>query len=201
MRGFAEASYEMTDAALGDKNDDKLLVKFGMFPKLNTEKSAQEGRPIYEEVLYVMIMIPGDKESIVHRPAWEPDYTRFPRQYAAFKNKQSQEHAAGTPLKVVSFLTQGQVRELEHFNCYTVEQLANLADAHTGKFMGLQKMKQHAQDYLQAAKETAPLTAMRAELDQRDAQLAAASEALKEQGARIAALEKLLVKSAEAEEE
>lgn len=198
MRSFQEATYDMTDMALNadgmDKNDEKLLVKFGMFPKLDSEASAKEGRPIYKEVEYITIMVPGDKESVVHRPAWELDLRRFPKQYAAFKNQQSQEHASGTPLKMVSFLSQGQIRELEHFNCYTVEQLASLADTHAQKFMGLQQMKQLANDYLRIAKETAPMTAMRAEMDKKDSEIAAQKAALDDQAKRLKALEEKLEK-------
>lgn len=202
MRGLAEASYEMTDAAFnrgqGDKADERLLVQFSMYPHPNREETAKQGRPVFEEKPYVMIMVPGDKESIVHRPAWEKDFQRFPRQYQAFLNKKSQESVAGTPLRVVGFVTLGQIKELEYFNCYTVEQLANISDAHAGKFMGIQKLKQLANDYLTAAKETAPLTAIRAEIDKKQSELEAAQTALNEQGKRIQALEALIAKMAPA---
>lgn len=197
MRGLSEASYEMTDAAFNrgqDKADEKLLVQFSMYPHPDKEATALEGRPIYKEMEYVMIMVPGDKESIVHRPAWEKDRTRFPRQYQAFRNKQSQESVAGTPLRMVGFVTLGQIKELEYFNCYTVEQLASISDAHAGKFMGIQKLKQLANDYLTAAKEAAPLTAIRSEIEKKQSELDAANNAINEQGKRIQALEALIAK-------
>jgi hypothetical protein len=201
MRGLSEASYEMTEGAFNrgqsDKADEKLLVQFSLYPHPNKEKTAAEGRPVFDEKEYVMIMVPGDKESIVHRPAWEKDRQRFPRQYQAFRNKQDQAAVSGTPLRSVGFVTLGQIKELEYFNCYTVEQLANISDAHAGKFMGIQKLKQLANDYLTAAKETAPLTAMRAEMDKKDAQIASNEEALKDQARRIKALEELITKTAE----
>ncbi len=199
MRGLAEASYDMTDAAFakGDKADERLLVQFSMYPHPDKDETAKQGRPVYKEREYVMIMVPGDKESIVHRPAWEKDFQRFPRQYQAFRNKQSQEAVAGTPLRMVGFVTLGQIKELEYFNCYTVEQLANISDAHASKFMGIQKMKQLANDYLTAAKEAAPLTSIRAEIEKKDSELAAANNAISEQGKRIQALEALITKMGE----
>lgn len=196
---LAEADYGMTDAAFnrGDKADERLLVQFSMYSHPDREETAKQGRPIFKEVPYVMIMVPGDKESIVHRPAWEKDYQRFPRQYQAFQNKKAQESVAGTPLRAVTFLTLGQVKELEYFNCYTVEQLANISDAHASKFMGIQKLKQAANDYLTAAKEVAPLTAIRAEIESKQSQLEAANVALAEQGKRIQALEALIGKMGE----
>lgn len=204
MRGLSEASYEMTDQALGrsqtDKADERLLVQFSMYPHPDKDESANQGRPVYKEIEYVMILVPGDKESIVHRPAWERDRQRFPRQYQAFRNKQQQEAVAGTPLRMVGFVTLGQIKELEYFNCYTVEQLANLPDAHASRFMGIQKLKQLATDYLNAAKETAPLTSMRAEMEKKDSQIAANEQAITEQARRIKALEELITKMGSAKE-
>lgn len=198
MRFAEEASYEMTAAAFNkdDKSDERLLVKFTLHPYLNKMESAKQGRPIYDEREFVMIMVPGDKESIVHRPVWEKDRQRFPKQYQAFRNKLTQETASGTPLRMATFLNACQLKELEYFNCYTVEQLANLPDAHSSKFMGLQKMKQLAIDYLTAAKETAPMTTLRAEIDKKDRELAAANLAIEEQAKRLKALEDLVTRTA-----
>ncbi len=201
MRGLAEAPYDLTAAAFekGDKSDERLLVQFSMYPHPDRDATAKEGRPMFKEVLYVMIMVPGDKDSIVHRPAWEKDFQRFPRQYQAFQNKKAQESVAGTPLRSVGFLTLGQIKELEYFNCYTVEQLANMSDANTSKFIGIQKLKQLANDFLTAAKEAAPLTAIRAEIEKRENELAAANNAINEQSARIKALEALVAKMGDKE--
>ncbi len=186
-----EASFDMTQAAyqLESDADKRLLVRFNMHPHYNSEKSSTEGRPIYDEREYVMIMVPGDKDSIVHRPVWDKDRQRFSRQYQAFKSNQSQETASGTPLSAITFISRAQAKELEHFNCHTVEQLANIPDTHAQKFMGINKLKQLAAEFLRAAKEAAPLTAMRAELDQRDATLAAAQAQIADLAARLQELE------------
>lgn len=186
-----EASLEMTAGAFQAESDadKRLLVIFSNYPHPNKEKSAAEGRPIYDERVYVMIMVPGDKESIVHRPAWQRDYDRFPKQYAKFMAKQNQECATGTPLKMVPWLTITQVKELEYFNCYTLEQLAEMPDSNAIKFMQLQKLKQQAKDFLRAAKEAAPLTALRAEADEKASQLEAANRQIAELAKRLEALE------------
>ncbi len=180
---LAEADYGVTDQALGRKNtaqaDAHLRVTFGFFPQIDQAASDAEGRPIYKDVEYITIMVPGERD-IVHRAAWRLDYERFPVQYAAFKNQQNQDHAGGTPLKVVPWLTLGQVKELEHFNCYTLEQLANMPDSAAQKFMQINKLKQLAKDHVQAAKEAAPLTAMRAEMDAKDSRIAALENQMKE---------------------
>lgn len=174
---LAEADYGVTAQALDAMNgqranpDDRLRVQFGFFPELDQDATSKNGRPIYREKEYITIMIPGERD-VVHRPAWEKDFERFPRQYAAFKNKQNQEAASGTPLKMVPWLTLSQVKELEYFNCVTVEQLAAMPDSTSMKFIEIQKLKQLAKDFVQAAKEAAPLTAMRAEMDKKDGELA-----------------------------
>src|SRR5678816_180210 len=181
----AEAEYGLTAQAMDHMNggpqtnpDDRLRVQFSHFPELDQDATAKEGRAIYTDKEYIMIMIPGERD-VVHRPAWSKDYERFPRQYAAFKNKQNQDAVSGTPLKMVPWLTLSQVKELEFFNCMTLEQLANMPDSTANKFMQINKLKQLAKDHLQAAKEAAPLTSMRAELDKRDEQIAALQNQLK----------------------
>lgn len=186
-----EASMELMQAAYQTSNeaDKRLLVLFSYQPHQNREKTAKEGRPIFEDREYVMIMVPGDKESIVHRPASEMDINRFPAQYQKFKNKQSQETAAGTPLKLIPMLTASQIKELEYFNCYTVEQLAELPDGNAHKFQNGQSLKKLAKDYLATAKGMAPTVQLRKELSERDNQLAAANQQLAALAKRLEKLE------------
>lgn len=188
-----EASMEMTGMALDKdpnqfKGDENLRVQFSKQPHFNPDKSNAEGRPIYDETTYVTIIVPGQQD-IVFRKAWRQDYDRFAKQYAAFLNNTNQDAASGTPLKVLTWLTQSQVKELEFFNVYTVEQLANMPDSTAGRFMALQQLKTRAKDYLVAAKEQAPLTAIRAELDEKDNKIEVMQRQLNELLARIGEME------------
>lgn len=149
-------------------DDDKLVVHFTMEPKEDQDATAREGRPIFKEVPFVMIMVPGDKDSIIHREAGELDTARFPRQFAAFKNKQDQNAVSGTPLSAAPWLQRTQVRELEYFNCYTVEQLASMSDTNASKFAGINQLREMARTMVAAAKEQAPLHKMAADLKVRD---------------------------------
>lgn len=172
--------------------DATLFVQFNMEPHHDQSESAKQGRPIFRETEYIMIMVPGDKDSIVHRPCMEMDKARFRERYERWKTKVGDQQAVGTPLKMVPWLNSSQVRELEYFNVYTLEALSSISDSHAQKFMGIQSLKQRAKDAVQAAKDAAPLTAIRAELDAKDSELAAALQAIKDQGARIALLESTL---------
>jgi hypothetical protein len=169
-----EATYDLTSQAFDrqpEKGDENLRVKFSNFPHFNQEKTNNEGRPIYDQRCYITIMVPGQQD-IVHRVAWRRDYERFPKQYQAFLNEKDQDEASGTPLSALTWLHANQLKELEYFNVKTVEQLANVADSTTGKFMALQSLKQRAKDFLEASKDAAHLTKMRAELEDRDAKIA-----------------------------
>lgn len=183
MRGFAEASYEMTEGAFESDADKRLLVIFHLFPQKNTQKSIEEGRPIYEDKVYVTIMVPGDKESIIDRPAMEMDFQRFPRQYQAFRQKQEAQ-IVGTPLSALTWMAPSQIKELEYFNVMTVEHLAEVNEGLASRMQGLFDLKRRAQDFIRAAKEAAPLLEMRTELDKRDGEI----EALKRQVAELGAM-------------
>lgn len=174
----AMAEYDLTamamdpQARMRENPDNRLRVSFFMHPEQDMDQSAKEGRPIFVEKEYIQIMVPGERDVVV-RPAWQRDFDRFPQQYLAFKAKKDQDVVSGTPLNVLTFLSKAQVKELEYFNCVTVEQLASMPDSTAQKFMQINKLKQLAKDYLQAAKETAPLTAMRAEMDSKDNRISA----------------------------
>lgn len=130
--------------------DGKLHVRFFSKPKYNPDKSAEENRPIYEDTVYVEIMMPGDKNNIIVRPAASMrDDLRFPKHYEQFQKGQ-QDQMVGTPLKVLPFLSEAQVEELAYFKVRTVEQLADLSDSVS--FMGAQEMKKRAKAFLEASK-------------------------------------------------
>jgi hypothetical protein len=74
------------------------------------------------------------------------------------------------------------VEEFAFFNVRTVENLAEMNDGVLQKFMGGQALRQRARDFLAAAKDAAPLSQLRAELEKRDAEI----EALKASVAEIA---------------
>lgn len=191
MNTLQEATMELTVQAFDrapEKGDENLHVKFSNFPHFNEKKSHEEGRPIFDERCYITIIVPGQQD-IVHRVAWRRDFERFPKQYQAFRNNESQDAASGTPLKVLPWLQASQVKELEYFNCHTVEQLANIPDATIRPFMSLQKMKQMAKDWLEQAAGAAPLVKMRSELEQRDNAIQTLQRQLSEQSKIIEKLQ------------
>lgn len=182
---LAEADYSLTEMAMntgvGAPGDETLLVKFFLEPVQNKERSNEEGRPIFEEREFVSIMVPGQKDNIVIREARETDKDRFPRHYAAFKNRVEQV-VDGTPLEEWPAVTRSQVEELKFFNVFTVEQLAEISDSNAQNFMGIQLLRQKAKAFLEAANDVGAMAdKLSAEIEKRDVEIAALQEALADQ--------------------
>lgn len=152
--------------------DANLLVKFLLKPRLDEEATAKEGRPIYRDVEYIDIRQPGSPDNVC-RPASARDIDRFPRHYAAFKNRVNEdEYLEGTRLSEWPLVSRSQVEELSFFGIKTVEQLATCADAHGQAFMGFHGLKQRANEWLKVAKENKAAIELQAELNRRDAEIA-----------------------------
>jgi hypothetical protein len=175
--------YEMPDVDTS-KADARLVVRFSMQPRLDSARSAEEGRECYREVEFVTILIPGDKTLTVNRPVMASDKQRFPQQYAAFKNKQG-EAIIGTPLSAWGMVNEGQRRELEYFNIRTVEQLAEVSDGFAGNMMGVHALKAQAQRYMATTKEAAPTIKLMKELEQRDNSISALKDQIEKLAAQV----------------
>ena len=181
-----------SSAAAAAEADASLLVKFYIDTVHDQQASEKEGRPIYKDVEFIDIRIPGNKDNVVIRPAREVDKQRFSRHYAAFKarTERGQKNAnelVGTPLALWPVLKPSQVKEFEFFNILTVEQLASASDSVGQKFMGFQDIRRKAQGFAAAANAAQPVNKLQ--------------KALEDANARIAALEAQLENSTKAKRE
>lgn len=172
---FAEADYETTVQAMnyGKAGEDEkgLLVKFYLRSTQNPAKSAEAGRPIFEEVEYVTIMVPGDRDNVIDRPIQESDVQRFRGAYMRFKQG-AEIQSPGTPLAAWPGITRAQVDELKYFNVETVEQLASMGDEPAQKFAGINELRRRAKAFLEASEDNAKVEKMEYELQQRDEKIA-----------------------------
>lgn len=149
-----EALHDTTDLAMNNTRyhgDSHLLVKFFFHPRISQTKTAEEGRPIYIETPYIQIMQPGNKDSIVIRPATEMDKARFVEHWRRFEARETEEHFEGTLLDEWPGITRSQCEELKFLNIRTVEQLANMADSNAQNVMGLNMIKQKATEFIEAS--------------------------------------------------
>jgi hypothetical protein len=167
-----------TQLAMPDQNTGHgLHARFFMYPEQDKAASLEAGRPIFEEVPYIVIRIPGDKTTEIQRPLRfgdtpSHDNHKFAREYQAFiaGNEQS---LLGTPLAEWGAITRSQVKEMEHFHIRTVEQLAEMPDSTLGNFRGITSIREKARNYISAAKGEAPLLKMQEDLKERDETLSA----------------------------
>ena len=146
-------------------------------------ESEKAGRPIFKDVPFVRVTIPGDTNNIIEHRATDEDKRKYPKAWDIYQRGETGGHV-GTPLEQWPQITRSQVKESKYFECHTVEQMSNLSDAHCQKLgMGFQELRNKAKAYLAAAAGTANATAaaaendrMRAELAEMKAQLAELSE-------------------------
>ncbi len=182
-----EADYGQTEQAFGGinarfANDSVLAVKFYIHPKLSQKKSEEAGRPIYEEIDYISIMQPGNKDSIIMRPATSIDKGRFPEHYKKFKAREDQEAVDGTPLTEWPGISRSQCEELRYMNCRTVEQLVDMSDSNAQSIMAIGALQERARKFLE-----------RASKDATSAQLQESEEKVSNLTERLEKLESMLV--------
>ena len=142
------------DNPFAKPGDDKLFVQFYLGTRKNEQKSMDEGRPVFDTLPMVKILVPGDRNTVIQAKATEEYTTRFPKQWERFTSSQSQE-IQGSLLSEVPIVTRGQAEELEYFKVYTVEQLADAPDSLSAKFPGFHDLKRKAVAYVANAKDAA----------------------------------------------
>lgn len=126
-------------------------------------ESEKAGRPIFRDMPHIRKIVPGDNTNIVEVVAKDFHKQQFPKQWEAFERSMAQGHE-GTPLEQWPQVTRAQVKEAKYFEVHTVEQMAQLSDAHCQKLgMGFQDLRNKAKAYLEAAAGTANQTAQAAE--------------------------------------
>jgi len=149
--------------------DESLLVKFFVDAIKDEAKSLEEGRPVFKDVEWIDIRIPGNRDNVVIRPIRDEDLVRFPRHYAAFKARTNGiEGIVGTLLESWNnpALSKARIAELNSLNIRTVEQLSECPDSNSAKIMGFQQIKGEAKTWIAATKSAAPVLRLTKELEE-----------------------------------
>jgi hypothetical protein len=183
------AEYDVQDFNERYAADKSVYARFYTMPVKDEHASANEGRPIFYDKEYIEIRAAGNQNNIVQRPSMQQDRERFSRQYAAFKQGNS-EQVVGTPLTEVTWLTRSQVEELAYVRIRTLEHLSSVSDDICSKMPGLQDLKRKAAQVLEAAEAVAPITALQEENEGLKAQVAALTNQVKELTAAMKKAEK-----------
>ena len=149
----ADFNHQDFEASAQNKLDENLLVKFFTQQKEDKTASLAEGRPIFKDVEYVDIKVPGQRSGGACRPATYRDKQRFPRHYAAYKQRVEMP-LEGTPLGEWPLMSRSQVEELSYHNVKTVEQLVGMSDSAASQFMGMNTLKAKGKMWLEKTEET-----------------------------------------------
>lgn len=154
------------------------IVEFYRDAVQNNFKSAQEGRPIFDEKDFIRITTPGDTRTVVVEQVNSMHQRQYPRAWEAY-SKGMDEIQEGTPISQWNQASLSQAKELAHFNVRTVEQLAGVSDGHLQHMgPGYQALRARAQQYLSASKGEADETALARENEQLREQVALLKEQL-----------------------
>lgn len=152
------------------KGDSALTVRFYSRPVRNDFQSIEQARPIFQDVDYVEIFIPGDQNTILDTPVREDHKRRFPIQWAHYQNKHGGDpRINGTPLSQWPLLTPAMAEELKGLKFFTVESIAEASDGNIMKLgmaagMAPMAFRERAQRYLEAAKGDSLATKQASEL-------------------------------------
>ena len=146
--------------------------------------SEQAGHPVFEDVDYIEINIPGDMTNVIVRPATDKDKTVHANLYSLYK--QGLEPAIdGTPVESWPRLTRAQSANYKALNFQTVEQIAGMSDTACGKVgMGAMADRTAANAYIALAKDSALAQKQALVIERQDSEMAE----LKRQVAELAAL-------------
>jgi hypothetical protein len=165
-----------------------LLVKFYMDAVHLKAQSDAEGRPIFEDREFVEIIPIGDTKTVISKPVTDVERQRFPEEYAVFKRGIEQTFA-GTPLNQWPIMLPAQIKLFNHFNVYTVEQLADLDDIAIGRIgPGTRDFVEKARAFIAKAKGSADVQRYASENAEMKEEIAEQRKIIAELSAKVSAL-------------
>lgn len=141
----------------------------------NPKASQDAGVPIFDNVVYARVLVPGQSKSDVKYEVYRkrPDGSeklseqyRFGSAFNQWREKQ-QPPDSGTPLDRVPYLNKAQIETLRHVNIFTEQQLAQVSDTalqHIG--MGARELRAQAQARLAEGGKDAVLTKQASEIEE-----------------------------------
>ena len=157
--GFDDAQFQTSG-----QPQDRCIPVFYTRAVEDKEATLKQGRPMFRDVAYVQILVPGNNKDIMDRAVKEEDKQRWPRQWAAYQNGQEQV-LEGTPLGEWPLMRPAQIAQLNAVNIRTVEQIADASDAAMqGIGMGARELKAKAKAYLASAKDSKGAEALQDEV-------------------------------------
>lgn len=161
--------YHLEDPAFS--RDRNLNVAFYTRAVKNEVETDNKGRPIFDNIDFVKIVQPGDNKIIIDTPVNDVYKKRFKEKYDKWLKTQ-ENVVSGTPLAEWPYLTASQIAEFKAVGVHSVEALAEMSDTIAQSFMGSHSIRQKAQAWLAATKDSSFVEKQVAELQKRDKQIA-----------------------------
>lgn len=145
--------------------------KFDDAKTLRSEKLPDD--PIYRDIEFVTIKIPGDNTMNVHRPIMASDKQRFRAQYERFKSAKG-EALEGAPIATLPGIKDNTIRDLTYVGITTIEQLAAVSDSSAiTQMMGINSLKQQAKSWVAKNRKSSLVNQTNEALAERDTLIAA----------------------------
>jgi hypothetical protein len=147
---------------------------------LDQGASVAAGRPIYHDVEFVKIIIPGVVTNVHVKRVGPVEAQRWPKEFEAFRAGQEQP-IEGTMLEEWPILTRAMIKELRHFEIRTVEELAELSDVALQNIgMGGRALRDRAKAYLSDAEREKLNSRLNAENEKQASRIAVLENQVKE---------------------
>lgn len=151
--------------------DEGLLIRFFRAMEPNPLKTLNSGKPEFDEVECISIVVPGSSNE--HVAIITDEYKeRFKEEYAGWKASEGSP-ITGTPLSEWTLASKSFVEMMKLHGIRSVEDLANASEAITARDTAVMTMRAKAQAWLATAGDTAAIDKITAE---RDALLARIAE-------------------------
>ncbi len=130
-----------------------VVPEFFMESVHNPDRSAKEGRAVFDDVEHVRVTILGDRNSSGASFVVTDKYRkRWPDHYAAFQRGEVLAKS-GTPLEQWPMMTKSRVLELKAVDIDNVEALAAVTDTNLGIIgLGGRELREQAKAFLDAAR-------------------------------------------------
>lgn len=148
-----------------------MLSRFFLHPVKNNAKSAEQGHPVFDDVLYIELINPGAIDSQMQRKASERDKVQYAEAYARFQAGRGDE-ITGWRIDQWPALTPAEVEQLRALKFYTVESIAEASDTQIKSVMGGTSLRERAKAAVAQAANSAEAERLAAELQKRDAIIA-----------------------------
>jgi len=134
-------------------------------------KSLEEGRPVFDDVVYVRIHPPGERLNIIDRPASGADARMWPQQWQQFQqNKQQQP--SGTPIEMLYPEVPSVAAMLRANGVCTIEQCADLSGPAIDNIgMGAQRYVNDSAKYIQMSEKNVKAGQFRHEMEEKDREI------------------------------